>query len=62
MPLAICDLVSFIPEKGEEHILSVVEVRDFSKQILSGIAFMHSKGICHRDIKLDNILVFGESV
>jgi maternal embryonic leucine zipper kinase len=26
------------------------------KQIVSAIAYMHKRGYCHRDLKLDNIL------
>jgi serine/threonine-protein kinase Chk1 len=27
------------------------------QQLASSLAFVHSKGICHRDIKLENILI-----
>lgn len=31
--------------------------RDFIFQICKGVAFMHEKLICHRDLKLDNVLL-----
>ena len=32
-------------------------VKLYSYQMLRGIAYIHAKGICHRDIKPQNILV-----
>eukprot|EP00929_Paragymnodinium_shiwhaense_P092038 TRINITY_DN51916_c0_g2_i1.p1 TRINITY_DN51916_c0_g2~~TRINITY_DN51916_c0_g2_i1.p1 ORF type:complete len:696 (-),score=186.50 TRINITY_DN51916_c0_g2_i1:103-2190(-) len=33
------------------------EVAEWMRQVCSGIAMLHSKGICHRDIKPDNFMV-----
>ena len=27
------------------------------RQVLEGLAFMHKRQICHRDIKLDNLII-----
>jgi serine/threonine protein kinase len=31
-------------------------IRSIIRQVLQGIAYIHSKGVVHRDIKLENIL------
>ena len=31
--------------------------KKYFKQVVEGIAYCHSKNICHRDVKLENILV-----
>ena len=44
-------------ETNKYSILTEKEWKILFKQILSGVAYMHKKLICHRDIKLSNILV-----
>jgi len=56
--LAICDLHSFICENGST---SENFARHFMGQILSGLVHLHSLGIMHLDLSLENILLFEDS-
>jgi serine/threonine protein kinase len=68
----IADKVFFVLEKGEMDgdkyirpssngtpvVRLVNERKLFAVQILLGIEFIHSRGICHRDLKPQNIICF----
>lgn len=60
--LEYCDGGDFgdkVNERGME--IEEPEVAHWVRQMCSAIATMHSKGICHRDIKPDNFMVSGSS-
>lgn len=44
-------------QKFEEAV-----IKSFTKQILAGLAYLHAKGILHRDLKADNILVDSDGI
>ena len=48
------DLLSFVKKRTK---LNEKTARIIFKQLINSIKFIHSKGIIHRDIKLDNILI-----
>eukprot|EP01061_Rhynchopus_euleeides_P046036 TRINITY_DN8584_c2_g1_i1.p1 TRINITY_DN8584_c2_g1~~TRINITY_DN8584_c2_g1_i1.p1 ORF type:complete len:287 (+),score=97.19 TRINITY_DN8584_c2_g1_i1:43-861(+) len=59
-------VVTELLEGGQlyEHVtqhatLSDAEVFRFFYQLITGLAFMHSQNICHRNIKLENMLLDG---
>ncbi len=45
---------------GGDHYSEVV-CREIMKQLATGISYMHSKGIVHRDLNPDNILLLVDS-
>ncbi|XP_053134971.1 death-associated protein kinase 2-like [Hemicordylus capensis] len=53
------ELFDFIAEK---EILSEEEAIEFLKQILQGVAYMHSCHIAHFDLKPENIMLFQKDV
>ena len=36
--------------------IPILEIKDYMRQILTGMAYVHKQGICHRDLKPENIL------
>ena len=48
------ELFDYIVRKDR---LSEKEAVKFYQQIISGIEFLHSKGIAHRDLKPENLLL-----
>lgn len=48
------DLLSYVRKRSK---LTEPIAKFIFKQIIKGLIFIHSKGIAHRDIKLDNILI-----
>merc|ERR1712137_167059 len=51
------DLHSRVEKKDN---LDEKEAKIIFSQLLDAVEYSHSKNICHRDLKLENVLVFGE--
>jgi len=56
--LCECNLISFI----NEHELDLRGIKKIMRMVLLGLDHIHSQGVIHRDMKLGNILVKGDSI
>lgn len=52
---------SLLDLMAEKHILSESKARFYFRQLINAVDFCHSKLIAHRDLKLENILLFWEN-
>lgn len=53
-----CCVRSFV---GKHKRVKRKVVKDWCRQILSGLAFLHERSIIHRDLKCDNIFINGNA-
>merc|ERR1719199_710104 len=63
LALEYCDGGDFGDKVKERGMgLREEEAADWMAQICAAIAALHTKGICHRDIKPDNFMVAGDTL
>jgi serine/threonine protein kinase len=63
LALEYCDGGDFGDKVKERGLhLTEPEASDWMRQVLSAIAALHAKAICHRDIKPDNFMVHANTV
>jgi serine/threonine protein kinase len=60
LDLMDCDLGYLVRDK--EYKFTIYQIQQIVKQILQGLAYLHSKNIAHRDLKPTNILINSEGI
>jgi len=50
-------LEKFISSHKKTEVIPIASIKTIMRQFLEGLEFIHEKGICHRDLKPDNILL-----
>ena len=53
----VLERVNFVTSNSLYPILTDNDVREYSFQVLEGLASMHVRGVMHKDLKPDNILI-----
>jgi serine/threonine protein kinase len=48
------ELFALVERRGA---LTEIEVKNITRQLVTAVFEMHRKGICHRDLKLENVLL-----
>lgn len=48
------ELFSLVEHRGS---LTEIEAKNITRQLVTAVADMHRNGICHRDLKLENVLL-----
>jgi len=52
---------SLLDYYAKKRVLSEFEVKSIFSQLISAVSYMHAKGVVHRDIKADNILIYANT-
>lgn len=50
-------LSDYVKKSNKAHRLDEPEAKIIFKEFVSGLSHLHSKNICHRDLKLTNVLI-----
>ena len=56
----LCELLH--PREGDQRLLTEDQARVWTRQIMKGVSFLHSRGICHRDLSPENVMIDGEEM